>query len=174
MEITIPLISPLSRKYYEYARDDSEKIHHRAEDVRICLEKVCDSLIIQLVNSTTKDSWETYKLHQKILACKDFMDCTIVDGLLAAKVVGNKGVHEGEEGTFTTQDIDKSLDVIKTFSLEIFYSYFVKYGFDGYPRHKWGPTVFSTLPPVYRVEILTKYYSYKKSKNRLLAFYKKL
>ena len=43
--ISIPLISPLSRKYYQYANDDSEKIHHRAEDVRICIEKVCDSIL---------------------------------------------------------------------------------------------------------------------------------
>ncbi len=82
--ISIPLISPLSRKYYQYANDDSEKIHHRAEDVRICIEKVCDSIIIQLVKPDTKRKWKDYKLHNKIEACKEFMNPIIVDDLLNA------------------------------------------------------------------------------------------
>lgn len=85
--ISIPLISPLSRKYYQYANDDSEKIHHRAEDVRICIEKVCDSIIIQLVKPDTKRKWKDYKLHNKIEACKEFMNPIIVDDLLNAKVL---------------------------------------------------------------------------------------
>ena len=109
--ISIPLISPLSRKYYQYANDDSEKIHHRAEDVRICIEKVCDSIIIQLVKPDTKRKWKDYKLHNKIEACKEFMNHIIVDDLLNAKGIGNMGVHDGEEGNYSSQDIDKSLPV---------------------------------------------------------------
>lgn len=37
MEMSLPLISPLSRKYYLYAGEAEEKIHHRAVDIRICL-----------------------------------------------------------------------------------------------------------------------------------------
>ena len=44
-EIVIPLVSPLSRKYYAYASEKSEHKHHRAEDVRICLEYICDHII---------------------------------------------------------------------------------------------------------------------------------
>lgn len=36
MNIEIPLITLLSRKYFGYADDSSEKIHHRALDVRHC------------------------------------------------------------------------------------------------------------------------------------------
>lgn len=48
--------------------------------------------------------------------------------------------------------------VIREFSLRIFYAYFEKYGF-GYTKNSWMPTVFSTLPPMYRVGILEKYYN---------------
>lgn len=68
------------------------------------------------------------------------------------------GVHEGEEGNYTEKDIVDSLNSIKDFSLEIFYVYFEKNGFSGNKR-TWVPTVFSTLPPIYRVKILVKYYN---------------
>lgn len=159
----LPLISPLSRKYYEYACEDSGKLHHRAEDVRICLEKVCDSIVFQLVSSDTKHKWENLKLHNKLESCKEFMNPQVVDKLLDAKGIGNKGVHNGEEGDFTQQDINDSLDTIKNFSLEVIFSYFVQNGFGNLAQKSWVPTVFSTLPPIYRIQILEKYYAIKPS-----------
>lgn len=156
--LNVPLISPLSRKYYQYANDDSEKIHHRAEDVRICLEKICDSIVFQLVSPKTKQKWGKYKLHDKLNACKEFMNPQIVDDVLNAKNIGNEGVHNGEEGDYSQQDISDSLETIKKFSLEIILSYFEINGFGGNQQRSWVPTVFSVLPPVYRVQILEKYY----------------
>lgn len=157
-EIIIPLVSPLSRKYYAYASEKNERKHHRAEDVRICLEYICDHIIYIFVSEEDKEKWKNYKLHKKIETSRSFLDDEIVDKLIAAKVIGNIGVHEGEEGNYSEQDIIDSLIVIKEFSLRIFYSYFKKYGF-GYIKDSWIPTVFSTLPPIYRVEILEKYYN---------------
>ncbi len=156
--LSIPLISPLSRKYYQYAYDSSEKIHHRAEDVRICLEKICDSIIIQLVSPTIKQKWDKLNLHNKLKACEEFMDSTIVNKILGVKCIGNKGVHEGEEGDFTPQDINDSLEAIKNFSLEVIFSFFVKNGFGNLQQGSYVPTVFSVLPPIYRIQILNKYY----------------
>lgn len=158
MDMNLPLISPLSRKYYQYASEVEERIHHRAIDIRVCLENVCDSIVIQLVSHQTNIKWKNFKLHNKIEASKEFMDSTIVDKVLKAKVVGNNGAHEGEEGKYTSQDIDDSLEAIKLFSLEIFYSFFVKNGFGDLKNGSWVPAVFSTLPPIYRVTILKKYY----------------
>jgi len=163
MEINLPLISPLSRKYYLYAGETQEKIHHRAGDVRQCLRYVCDHMVIQFVSSATKNKWKKLDLHDKIKASEEFMDISIVNKVLSAKAVGNKGAHEGEEGLYTVQDIENSLEAIKEFSLELFYSYFVKNGFGNFTNGSWVPTVFSTLPPIYRVEILNKYYQTNKS-----------
>lgn len=158
MEMNLPLISPLSRKYYQYASEAEERIHHRAIDIRVCLEKVCDSIVIQLVSPQINNKWKKFNLHNKIEASKEFMDSTIVDKVLKAKGVGNDGAHKGEEVEYTSQDIDDSLEAIKLFSLEIFYSFFVKNGFGDLKNGSWVPTVFSTLPPIYRVTILNKYY----------------
>lgn len=71
-------------------------------------------------------------------------------------------MHTGEEGDYSEEDIEKATKSIRDFSLEIFFSYFKRNGF-GIQRQSWVPTVFSTLPPVYRVEILEKYYKCNKS-----------
>lgn len=157
-EIVIPLVSPLSRKYYAYASEKSEHKHHQAEDVRICLEYICDHIIYIFVSEEDKEKWKKYKLDKKIKASRSFLDDEIVNKLLSAKCIGNAGVHEGEEGNYSEQDIVASLVVIREFSLRIFYAYFEKYGF-GYTKNSWMPTVFSTLPPMYRVGILEKYYN---------------
>lgn len=157
--MNLPLISPLSRKYYLYAGEAEEKIHHRAVDIRVCLEYVCDEIVFQFVSSEIQQKWKKYKLHNKIEAAKEFMNNTVVDGLLNAKGIGNKGAHDGEEGQYSSQDIVDSQEAIKQFSLEIFYSYFEKNDFGNPQDRTWIPTVFSTLPPIYRVTILHKYYS---------------
>ena len=157
-DIIIPLVSPLSRKYYDYASAQNERKHHRAEDVRICLEYICDQLIFIFVSDEDKKKWKKYKLYDKLKASENFLDKTIVDKLTNARMIGNKGVHEGEEGAYGEQDIVDSLNAIKEFSLEIFYEYFKRNGFDCHTK-SWIPTVFSTLPPVYRIKILEKYYN---------------
>lgn len=157
MSIDIPLISPVSRKYYDYANEKSSLKHHRAEDVRICLEYICDEIIVEFVSETDRKNWEKYDLHSKLKASRSFLDKDIVDKLIDAKIVGNKGVHTGEEGNYSETDIEKSIDSIKEFSLNVFLSYFRINGF-GIQRQAWIPTVFSTLPPIYRVHILEEYY----------------
>lgn len=156
--ILIPLISPLSRKYYEYASDQTERKHHRAEDVRICLEYVCDQIVFIFVSDSEKQKWNNYDLHDKLNASKSFIDKQAVNKVIKAKIIGNKGVHQGEEGKYSSDDIDQCIEDIRKYSLEIFYSFFKTNGFDG-ENSSWVPTVFSTLPPIYRVEILEKYYT---------------
>lgn len=158
-QIIIPLISPISRKYYNYAYKKDQDKHYRAVDVRICLEYICDEIIIMFVSGRDKQNWDKYKLHKKLEVTKKFMDEEVVNRLINAKNIGNAGVHEGEEGNYTEKDITDALEAIKDFSLEIFYVYFKKYGFNS----QIGlaiPTLFSTLPPIYRIKILEKYYKF--------------
>ena len=160
MGIILPLISPLSRKYYLYASDAEGKIHHKALDIRLCLECVCNEIVYQFVSHETQQRWKRFSLHEKIEATKEFMNTEVVNGLLNAKGIGNKGAHDGEEGQYSSQDIIDAQEAIKKFSLEIFCSYFVKNGFENLQNGTWIPTVFSTLPPTYRVTILHKYYNH--------------
>lgn len=162
MIIEVPLISPVSRKYYNYANEKDNRKHYRAEDVRICLEYICDEIIKDFVSETDKKNWNSYDLHGKLKASKNFLDKKVVDELIKAKIVGNKGVHSGEEGDYNEADIENAIDSISKFSLEIFLSYFKRNGFNA-QKPTWIPTVFSTLPPIYRIEILEKYYQYDNS-----------
>lgn len=45
MNISMPLISPLSRKYFNYAQEKENRKHYRAEDIRICIEYICDEIV---------------------------------------------------------------------------------------------------------------------------------
>lgn len=155
--LMVPLISPLSRKYYDYASEKDGHKHHRAEDVRLCLEYVCDQIIFIFMSEDTQQHWNEYDLHEKLKASRNFLDKRVVNKLIKAKIIGNKGVHQGEEGDYSEEDIDQSLKAIRDFSLEVFYSFFKKNGFHC-QKPNWIPTAFSTLPPSYRTEILEKYY----------------
>lgn len=157
-EIKEPLITPLARKYYDYATNEQNRKHYRAADIRICLEKICDEILIDMVLEEDRKKWRKYKLHNKLEAAhKCLHDKKVVDKIIEAKVMGNKGVHDGEEGNYDEKDIDEAMEAIKDFSLEVFHSYFITNGFNA-QKESWLPTVFSTLPPVYRVRILEKYY----------------
>ena len=109
MNIEMPLISPLSRKYFNYAQEKENRKHYRAEDIRICIEYICDEIVYEFVSETDKRKWIDYNLHDKLMASKQFMDKSVVNGLVKAKTVGNKGVHKGEEGKYTDANIEKQL-----------------------------------------------------------------
>lgn len=162
MNIEIPLISPLSRKYYNYAQEKDKRTYYRAIDIRICLERICDEIVFKLVDENIQKHWGKYKLHNKLKSAEGFIDGNIIKQLISAKVIGNKGAHDGEEGTFDNNDIDKAMVAIREFSIEVFVSYLINNGFDD-KQNSWTPTILSTLPPAYRIEILEKLYKHNNS-----------
>ncbi len=157
MDMDMPLISPVSRKYYNYAREKENRKHYRVEDIRICIEYICDEIIFEFVSEEDQKKWKNYDLHSKLVSAKQFMNSNIVNRLIKAKNIGNKGAHKGEEGKYTVENIEKAIEVVREFSLEVFLAYFKRNGF-GVETNSWMPTVFSTLPPIYRSVILRKYY----------------
>lgn len=110
------------------------------------------------MDDEVQSKWKNYDLAKKLSMAKRIMDEDIVNAVRIGKNVGNTGVHEGEEGEYTEEDIKESLDAIRKFSLEVFNCYFEKNGFEPAPEGSWIPVIFSTLPPAYRIEILKKYY----------------
>lgn len=161
----LPLITPLSAKYYIKATKDENEEYYKAIDIRICLEKICDEMVKEFVSLKTQSSWSSYKtLHSKLIRAKEFMPDAIVSELLNARLIGNKGAHEGEESIICENDIDEALSAIFEFSLEIFVYFFKKNGFDNFEGNSsWMPVVFSTLPPTYRIKILEKYFVFNHS-----------
>ena len=162
MIIDIPLVTPNSRKYFDYASDKEKHKHYRALDIRLCLERICDEIIFELASDVDKKKWVDYSLHKKLEISKQFLDNTTVSGLLDSKKIGNIGAHEGEEGNISDKELEQALKSIRDFSLSVFLSFFKKYGFEA-NSIPWVPTVFSTLPPIYRVAVLEKYYLFNPS-----------
>ncbi|TCT17127.1 hypothetical protein EDC18_101425 [Natranaerovirga pectinivora] len=102
-------------------------------------------------------------VHEKLMSSKEFLDSCIVEKPIAAKKTGNLGAHEGEEANVTDINIQLSLEAVSNFSIEMFVSYFKMNGFHNSGVSAWIPTVFSTLPPKYRIQILEKYFDYDNS-----------
>ncbi len=60
-------------KYYNKASHKENETYYRALDIRLCLEKICDEMILELVSSEAKENWSKYKLHKKLEAAKSFL-----------------------------------------------------------------------------------------------------
>lgn len=163
MSNEIPLIVPIAASYFRKAMDSQNDLYYRSIDIRLCLERIADSMIYEFVPPHIKGKWNEYKLHRKLLAAKEFLDNNIVSDLIDAKKIGNMGAHEGTEANIVEGNIEFSLEAVSNFSLEIFVSYFKVYGFHNSGPSKWAPTILSVLPPKYRIEILNKYFEYDKS-----------
>jgi hypothetical protein len=163
MEFEIPLIIPMATKYFDKAKDNNKDLYYRVLDIRLCLEKIADSMIFEFVTDKTQEEWHNYSLHKKLLASKEFLDAKIVDDLIFAKRVGNSGVHKGEETEVSDSEIELSLLAVSNFSIEIFVAYFKKYGFHNKGDSAWVPTILSTLPPSYRIRILEQYFDFDNS-----------
>jgi hypothetical protein len=165
MEIKIPLIPEVSLKYFNSASAEGIENYYRAIDLRICLERICDTILVNFVSNEKRQQWhsKSFKLHHKLVAAKPFLGNDIVDKLLKVKETGNTGVHQGQEGNIGIETIKESLKIIHDFSLQVFITYFKENGFADNPEGSWIPVVLSTLPPVYRVLILKQYFEVNKS-----------
>lgn len=161
MNSVLPLITPLANKYFEKAMNNDKEEYYRSLDMRLCLEIICDEMLYELISEESKEKWKDLTLHSKLKLMKGFIPANIVDDLINAKYLGNIGVHNGEEAELTDDKLNISLETIHEFSLELIVNYFRKNGFLN--GKSWVPTVFSTLPPVYRIVILEKYFEFDKS-----------
>ncbi|KAA8995544.1 hypothetical protein F4V43_19285 [Paenibacillus spiritus] len=163
MNKEIPLIVPIAASYFKKAMDSQNDFYYRSIDIRLCLERIADSMIYEFVTSDIKEKWNGYKLHKKLLMAKEFLDNKVVSDLIDAKEFGNMAAHEGVEANITENNIEFSLEAVSNFSVEMFVSYFKVYGFHNNGPSKWAPTILSVLPPKYRIQILNKYLEYDKS-----------
>lgn len=157
----VPLLVPMAAKYFEKIGNKNNDEYYRSVDVRLCLEKICDNYIYEFIDDTDKEKWNKkgMVLHNKLQVAKKYLDSDIVDALIAAKDIGNKGAHEGEEASFCEMDFEVAQRAIFNFSLEVLVFYFKKYGYAKMNKEgSWVPYIFSTLPPLYRVKVLRRYF----------------
>lgn len=161
MPLLIPLITPISKKYFMKATQDNET-YYNALDLRLCLEKIADTMVAEFIPANECVNFKKLTLHQKLLKAKTFMPDEIIDRLIKVKALGNEGAHEGQEACLTKEDIQDALQHIMDFSLALFVVMLRKYGLYT-PGGSWIAPVLSTLPPIYRIQILEEYIKYEQS-----------
>ena len=156
-----PLLPQTALGYFEDAITQ-KKPYLRLAGLRNCLENIVDTFFICLADEKKFDvkKWNRTNLHNKIEHLKSVFSLDIADSLHRLRSIGNKGAHHRDHAELDTFEIDVAIQEMSNICEAAILAYFRKNGFEVSP---WLPTVFSTLPPVYRVRILEPLYSEQKS-----------
>lgn len=157
MEEFLPLIPQSALIYYNNAQDLSTKDYHKSIDLRLCLEEICREFLYKFFPEDFQNEWKKKNLNEQLISLKKFMDHKVINRVMTIKRIGNKAAHEGIKAKANKATIESSLKTIQDFSIEIFVAYFKRFGFHNSNDFLWGPTIISTLPPIYRIKIFEKY-----------------
>jgi hypothetical protein len=176
MCIKEPIIGEKALFYYNSALSPDKYLYEKAFNLRLCLEKLIDSIIYPILFSES-DKEKYYKkkngdirrddnpikvdLIQRIDILKQYLDSEYIIKLTSIRLIGNAGVHDGIDSEISKKDVDELFEVIYEFPIKLFSALFRKTGF--YSENSWTLTVLSVLPPYYRIKILSEYFLENKS-----------
>jgi hypothetical protein len=147
-------ISPLlPKKALEYFLDgeSGNRLYLRATSIRICLENVVDTIFVHILNDEQKKGFHKKNLCGRLSVLSDFFPDEKSVKMHNIRKIGNKGAHPGRHKELNEENLDISIEHLSQICEWTIAAYFVKKGFT---EHPWIPTVFSTLPPIYRIRIL--------------------
>lgn len=147
---TPPLLPPTALEYYIDGSSDNS-LYLKATSIRSCLENIVETIFVHIVDNQEKNDWQRKTLFEKIKFIEDFFPQPIRKKLHNIRKTGNKGTHQSLHKELDKEKIDLSLQDLSQICEWTLLAYFKKHGFISHP---WIPTVFSTLPPIYRIRIL--------------------
>ncbi|UHG95138.1 hypothetical protein [Pseudomonas sp. 7-41] len=144
-------LMPKSALVYFLDEKASTVPYHKVSSIRSCLENIVETIFVHIIDPDKKSDWRRSSLsgQLELLAC--FFPADINERIRAIRLLGNKGAHQDKHKQLSDDAISVSLSDLSRICEWTILSYFKKNGFTSHP---WIPTVFSTLPPVYRVRIL--------------------
>lgn len=156
-----PLLPQTALSYFDDAITQ-KKPYLRLAGLRNCLENIVDTFFISVIDEKKFDvtKWNATNLHNKIDHLGSAFSPEIADSLHRLRKIGNRGAHHRDHAELDTFEIDVAIQELSKICEAAILAYIRKNGFEGSP---WLPTVFSTLPPVYRVRVLEPLYSEQKS-----------
>lgn len=157
-------ISPLMPKEaLEYFLDgeSSNRLYLRATSIRNCLENIVDTIFVHILNDEQKKGWEKKKLFDRLNVLSDFFPDERSERIHEIRKIGNKGAHQSGHKELKDEDIDLSLKDLSLICEWTIAAFFIKNGFN---EHPWIPTVFSTLPPIYRIRTLEEVWASESKK----------
>lgn len=151
-------ISPLMPKLaLEYFNDGSanSRLYLRATSIRSCLESIVETIFIHIIEDEKNKNWRELSLYRKLNHLDGFFPKEINDQLHSIRIIGNKGAHPSKHKELLEEEINITLDNLSKICEWTILAYFKK---NGFVKHPWVPTVFSTLPPIYRIRILEEFF----------------
>ena len=152
-----PLLPKAAMVYFEDAENFELRQYLRAVGLRSCLENVINTIFIYLsqdenkVDEQAKIKWNKKRLVDKINSMNHYFSEEISDKLHRIRKLGNKGAHPNSHSSLSNNDLESCIEDLSKICEWTILACFIKYGFSTKP---WIPTVFSTLPPIYRIRIL--------------------
>lgn len=161
-----PLVPEYAMQYFSDSSDFSYPTYMRVIGIRNCLEAIVNTIFIYFTDKTNQKKWiEQTTLDSKIQLAKDYFSYDIFTKINNLRLLGNR-IHPGhnKHKDLTHEEINSALDDVGKICEWIISEYLKKYGFN---TNSWIPTMLSTLPPYYRINILEEIFDYfKKDINR--------
>ncbi|HEX4550425.1 DUF4145 domain-containing protein [Pseudomonas sp.] len=145
-----PLMPKRAFDYYLDERDVSQ-LYLKAGIIRNCLENLFRTVLVHLVDPKDARAVGNANLAERINLLKHFFPQDVIESLHRIRKLGNDGAHEENHKKLSNERIRTGLRDLGLVCEWTILTYFKKHGF----RSKaWVATLFSTLPPVYRIRIL--------------------
>jgi hypothetical protein len=154
-KVISPLLPKVALEYFVDGKSDN-RLYLRATSIRNCLENIVETIFVHIVDDERKMDWKEHDLYEKINLLKDFFPKNIYKRLHNIRKIGNKGAHQSRHKELIERDIELTLSDLSQICEWTILAYFKK---NGFVEHPWIPTVFSTLPPIYRIRILEELFS---------------
>lgn len=145
------LLIPYDALSYLNDGKEDNRLYLRATSVRNCLENIVETIYLYILNDSQKVGWKKKNLHKKIQALEDFFPEHTSEKIHEIRKLGNKGAHQAGHKELKEEDIQLAIMDLAMICEWTILEYLKK---NNFIERNWVPTIFSTLPPQYRVRIL--------------------
>lgn len=158
-----PLLPKSSLHYLNNAESDYD-LYIKVTSLRVCLENIMHTVLIHIVKDESNiQNWENWKknenLEKKIKRLKQFFPEEIYNNIDELRKYSNYGAHENGFDNLTQEKTNYYINKLKKICEWTIISYIRRNGFN---TNSWIPTILSTLPPQYRINILEDYFDFLK------------
>lgn len=154
-------LMPMNALEYFLDGESSNRLYLRATSIRNCLENIVETIFIHILDEEKKKGWDKKNLNDRLKTLNDFFPEEINNKLHEIRKIGNKGAHQSGHKDLVKEDIELTLMDLRKICEWTITAYFVK---NGFTEHPWIPTVFSTLPPIYRIRTLEEVFDSESKK----------
>lgn len=156
------LLLPATTLAYYADIHPGRKLYINATSIRYCIENLCDVFLVYFAERAPTKSWlaKTVSDKLKILKNENFFPEVIYNRLKRINEIGTSGAHVQRHNELNLADVEVAIKDLGKVCEWTLLQYFLRHGF--HTQH-WVLTIFSTLPPKYRLSILDELFREKET-----------